>query len=104
MGPIPQSPHLASSLAQSGRRIVLATFGSFGDLHPYIALALGLKDRGHDPILATHEGYRAKVEGLGLDFRPVRPNIAPGAAEAEIVGKVMDLRKGPEFVIRLFMD
>jgi hypothetical protein len=28
------------------RRIVLTTFGSLGDLHPYIAVALGLKSRG----------------------------------------------------------
>lgn len=104
MGTIPQSPHIAPTLDRPARRIVLATFGSFGDLHPYIALALGLKGRGHEPVLATHESYRAKVEGLGIGFRPVRPNIESGAADAELVRKVMDLRKGPEFVIRLFMD
>ena len=104
MGTTPQSSHPAPTLDRPARRIVLATFGSFGDLHPYIALALGLKDRGHEPILATHESYRAKVEGLGLGFRPVRPNIAPGEADAGLIRKVMDLRKGPEFVIRMFMD
>src|SRR3954451_6575017 len=87
----------------TGRRIVLATLGSFGDLHPYIALALGLKARGHEPILATHASYRAKIERLGIGFRPVRPNIEPGVADAELVRKVMDLRKGPEVVISLFM-
>ncbi len=104
MGTTPQSSHPAPTLEGPGRRIVLATFGSFGDLHPSIALALGLRDRGHEPILATHENYRAKVEGLGLGFRPVRPNIAPGEADAELLRKVMDLRNGPRFVIRLFMD
>ena len=104
MGPTPHSSHPAPILDRPGRRIVLATFGSFGDLHPYIALALGLKDRGHEPILATHEGYRAKVEGLGLGFRPVRPNIDPGTPDVELIRKVMDLRNGPKVVIRLFMD
>ncbi len=59
-----------------GRRIVLTTFGSLGDLHPFLALGLGLRDRGHEPIIATSECYRAKVEALGLGFRPVRPDAA----------------------------
>jgi hypothetical protein len=31
-------------------------FESLGDLRLYIAPALGLKDQGHEPILATNEG------------------------------------------------
>jgi hypothetical protein len=37
----------------TGQKIVLTTFGSLGDLHPYIALALGLQARGHETIIAT---------------------------------------------------
>lgn len=55
-------------------RIVLTTLGSLGDVHPYIAIALGLKARGHEVVLATAEYYRKKVESLGLGFRPVRPD------------------------------
>jgi len=29
-----------------GKRVVISTLGSFGDLHPYIAIALELKRRG----------------------------------------------------------
>jgi rhamnosyltransferase subunit B len=56
------------------RRIVLTTIGSLGDLHPYLAIALGLRARGHEAILATGECYRRKVEALGLGFRAVRPD------------------------------
>src|SRR5262249_61310119 len=35
------------------RRIDLTTVGSLGDLHPYVAIALGLQARGHEAILAT---------------------------------------------------
>lgn len=56
------------------RRTVITTWGSFGDLHPYVALALGLKSRGYEAILATGECYRQKIEALGLGFRPVRPD------------------------------
>ena len=58
-------------------RIVLTTFGSLGDLHPFLALGLGLKARGHAVALATHEYYRSKIETAGLDFFPVRPNASP---------------------------
>ena len=56
------------------RRIVITTWGSLGDLHPYVALALGLQSRGHEVTLATGECYRRKIEALGIGFRAVRPD------------------------------
>src|SRR5262245_11051299 len=57
-----------------GRRVVFATLGSWGDVLPYVAIALGLRDRGHRVILATSECYREKVEALGVEFRVARPD------------------------------
>jgi len=57
-----------------GRRVVFATLGSWGDVLPYLAIALGLRDRGHQVILATSACYREKVEALGVGFRAVRPD------------------------------
>jgi rhamnosyltransferase subunit B len=82
------------------RRIVLTTFGSLGDLHPYIAVALGLRERGHDAVIATSEIYRAKVEGEGLPFHPVRPDAAPLLNDPEVVRKSYDVRRGTEYIIR----
>lgn len=79
-------------------RIVLTTFGSLGDLHPYLALALGLRARGHRVALATHEYYRSKIEEEGIDFFPVRPNATP--EDRELVAFAMDVKKGPERVLR----
>jgi UDP:flavonoid glycosyltransferase YjiC (YdhE family) len=62
------------NVTPTGRRIVITTFGSLGDLHPYVAIALGLRARGHDVVVATGECYRRKIEALGLGFRPVRPD------------------------------
>ena len=81
-------------------RIVLATSGSFGDVHPYLAVALGLKARGHQVILATAEFYRHKVQGEGLGFHPVRPNFVPMTAPAEVVRQSFDPRHGAYFVLR----
>src|SRR5439155_1555510 len=60
----------------SGKRIVLATFGSLGDLHPILAVALGLKERGHRPLLVTQTEHKAKVDAVGVDFAPLRPALA----------------------------
>ncbi|MGN6328941.1 MAG: glycosyltransferase [Rhodanobacter sp.] len=56
-------------------RIVLATFGTHGDLHPFLALALALRQRGADPVLAAGEGFRDKVVAEGIDFFPMRPDV-----------------------------
>ncbi len=59
----------------TGKRIVLSTFGSFGDVHPYIAIALELKARGHSVVIATSEVYREKMDALGLELHRVRPDV-----------------------------
>ncbi len=47
-------------------RIVLTTFGSSGDINPYVALALGLRARGHDVTFAVEESFRDLIERLGF--------------------------------------
>lgn len=79
-------------------KIVLATFGSLGDLHPKIALGLELKKRGHEIALATMEFYRERIEGLGLGFTPMRPHLDMNDLDLAI--EILDLRRGPEILIR----
>ena len=81
-----------------GKRILLATWGSFGDLHPYIGLARGLRERGHTPVLATSEIYREKVEGEGILFHPIRPEMSPDADTRELVKRIMDPKRGTQVV------
>jgi len=85
------------------RRIVLTTFGSLGDLHPYIAVALGLQARGHEAVIATSGYYRQKIEALGLGFRAVRPDHPDPETGADLMRRSMDRRTGSEFVIREYM-
>jgi MGT family glycosyltransferase len=82
------------------KRIVLTTFGSYGDIHPYIAVGLELKARGHQATIATSPVYREKIEATGLGFHPVRPDIAPPEENQETINKAMDLMKGSEFIIK----
>ena len=79
-------------------RVVLSTGGSFGDLFPTLGLAIGLKQRGFNPVVATSEHYRAIVEGDGLAFHPVRPDLNP--FDPDLLTRVMDPRKGSEVIVR----
>src|SRR5690349_11775036 len=81
-------------------RIVLTTFGSFGDLHPYIAVALELRARGHDAVLATTANYSAKIEALGIAFHPLRPDLEAVIANPQTMRRVMDRKSGSEVVVR----
>ncbi len=85
------------------KRIVLTTFGSLGDLHPYIAVALGLQIRGHEAIIATSGCYRQKIEALGIGFRALRPDFPDLNANADLMRRVMDQRRGSEYVVRELM-
>jgi len=88
----------------TGKRIVLSTFGSFGDIHPYIAIALELKARGHSVVIATSEVYREKMDALGIELQRVRPDL-PSYDEPDELSKLsvelMKPRGGTEKVIEL---
>ncbi len=79
-------------------RIVLSSFGTLGDIHPLIALALELRRRGHVPVLAVPELFRSKIVGLGLEFAPVGPILNP--EDNQLVAMLMDIRKGTERTLR----
>ena len=85
---------------RGNKRIVLSTFGSLGDLYPYLAIALRLKERGHLPIIATSAVYRETIEGLGLEFHAMRPDTPTPAEMPDAMRRVMDRRRGSEVVIR----
>ena len=84
------------------RRIVLATFGTHGDLHPFIALALRLRDAGFEPVIATSSMYRFKVESEGIAFHRLRPEQEDierdlRLTRAQMVRKVA---QRPDYVLR----
>lgn len=88
----------------SGKRIVFATFGSLGDLHPYVAVANELARRGHRPLIATFEEYRENVEAAGIGFASMRPGMAGFGDRTAIMEKLVDPWRGPEIMVReIFM-
>lgn len=89
-----------STLTMNGspRRILFATIGSLGDLHPCLALALELKRRGHLITIAATEFYRTKVEESGIAFVSMRPNWDP--TDSALIAQCEELKRGPEILYR----
>jgi UDP:flavonoid glycosyltransferase YjiC (YdhE family) len=84
-------------------RIVLNTFGSLGDLNPYLAIAIALSERGHKAVLATSEVYRDKVQAEGVEFAPVRPDVGELLHRPEFIAKLWHPTRGSEFLIREYI-
>jgi rhamnosyltransferase subunit B len=81
------------------KRVVLTAFGSLGDLHPYLAIAHGLKQRGHHPVLATSAAYYRNVLNAGIEFARLSPDLLDFNFERD--GKnVNDPKRGTEFIIK----
>ncbi|MBA3449818.1 MAG: glycosyltransferase family 1 protein [Chloroflexia bacterium] len=85
---------------QPGKRIVLATYGSLGDLQPFLAIGAELRARGHEPIVATSEVYREIVSTANLGFAPVRPNRVPGQQEPDFLDRLFRERRPPAEIFR----
>src|SRR5690606_2946598 len=74
------------------------SWGSHGDLLPYIGLGRALSARGHDVVVATLELYREHVEREGLAFAAAGPAADP--RDRALIARVMDPDKGSEIIIR----
>ncbi len=85
-------------MPRSAKRILFATIGSLGDLHPCLVLGLELQRRGHSVAIACAEFYRKKVEAHGILFCAMRPHWKPN--DRELIRQCENLRTGPEVLFR----
>jgi sterol 3beta-glucosyltransferase len=63
-------------------RIVILTFGTRGDVQPYIALGCGLQAKGHAVTLATTDEFETLVGDYGLQFACLRGDFLKSAQAA----------------------
>ncbi|QDU33724.1 MurG-like transferase [Poriferisphaera corsica] len=49
-------------------RVMIATVGSRGDVQPYVALGVGLKEAGHEVVVCCPSSFKEFVEGYGLRY------------------------------------
>ena len=52
-------------------KVLVASIGSAGDVHPFLAVALALRDRGHAVSFATNAYFAPLLERVGLPLLPV---------------------------------
>ncbi|HET7232207.1 MAG TPA: glycosyltransferase [Longimicrobium sp.] len=69
-------------------RVLLSTIGSRGDVQPMAALAVRLRELGHEARVCAPPDFRDWIEGLGIPFIPIGPELrytakaSPPAAQA----------------------
>jgi sterol 3beta-glucosyltransferase len=90
------------------KRILILTAGSRGDVQPYIALGIGLKQAGFEVMLATDSSFSEFVISHQLDFAPLNAPFAQlvqtDAGKAALAGKKSFSLKQIMPMIRQIMD
>jgi sterol 3beta-glucosyltransferase len=61
----------------------IVAIGSRGDVQPYVALTLGLKDRGDEVTIFAHENFKDFVEGYHIGFVPITGHVEDLLQSAE---------------------
>lgn len=87
------------------KKIAMFTMGTRGDVQPYIYLSRALMRAGYDVTLGTHPCWRNLVEGAGVHFEPVGPDIDIEEETTIIRGKsknaVMSILKTMNFIMKI---
>ncbi len=85
------------------RKILLTTFGSYGDLNPYIAIARVLKNNGDQVTIATHIEYQEQVERMGIRFVSIKPGLEELGPQESWSAKANHTITGTEYIVRTFI-
>jgi len=78
--------------------IVFSTFGSLGDVYPYLAIGRVLQGRGHRVVIAANGPHRRGVEAAGFAFVALQPELPPG--DRELLSLNLDTARGTERLFR----
>lgn len=83
-------------------RCLVTTTGSHGDVHPYIAVARALKERGHEVRFLVHPHFHPDVRAAGIDPAALGEHF-------DLLGVLRDpdlmhRRRGGRVVLRLMLE
>lgn len=83
------------------KRILLATFGTLGDIYPFIAIARAMLQRDLDVVIAAPEMHRDSIEREGVEYARLRPdeNDIVSALGVDIPGVFQIMLKNPYFIL-----
>lgn len=80
-------------------RILMATIGSLGDLHPFLAIGRELRSMGHDVTVATSDKHGPRIEEAGMTFAEIPPKFPEESEQKRVIERFMDPRHGSERVL-----
>jgi sterol 3beta-glucosyltransferase len=63
----------------------IVTYGSRGDVQPYIALSIGLMEKGHDVTIFANENFAGLVSSYGINFHSLGGNIEEMVRSKELL-------------------
>ena len=81
--------------------VLLATFGTLGDIYPFMAIAKALQRRGYEPLIAAPGMYTTTIEAEGIATAPLRPHQSDivEALGVDIPGVFRIMLKNPYFIL-----
>ncbi|MGL5076933.1 MAG: glycosyltransferase, partial [Waterburya sp.] len=82
-------------------KITILTIGTRGDVQPYIALGVGLKQAGYEVQIVTHSIFESFIRSYGLNFAATEGD-PQGFIESEEGKKILESGSNPIEFIRLF--
>jgi vancomycin aglycone glucosyltransferase len=69
-------------------RVLLSTIGSRGDVQPVVALAVQLRELGQEVRVCAPPDFRDWIDGLGIPFVPIGPELRGTAKAAPAAARV----------------
>ncbi|MFC5139091.1 glycosyltransferase [Actinomycetospora rhizophila] len=75
-------------------RVLVTSFGTRGDIQPYLALGGALRARGHDVVLAVPETFRDEADRVGVRLEPA------GSRMLTLLREVMPQLRGARDALR----
>ncbi len=87
-------------------KILITSFGSYGDLHPYVALAKTLQSRGHEVTIGSSTIFQIQIEAEEIPFTHLRTNLdryTTPSSIREFLQRIFDPIRGGELMVKEMM-
>ncbi|UYO00004.1 MAG: glycosyltransferase family 1 protein [Devosia sp.] len=74
------------------KRVAIATIGTAGDVRPYLALAVALKEQGHNVVLGSNADFEDLVLSHGIEFHDLGTNIQDWLQESRFDNAISKMK------------
>lgn len=82
-------------------KCLIVTLGSSGDVHPFIAVGMALKRRGHQVTMLVNPYYESQVLQVGLDYLPLGEHFE--LSQIADTPDIMNKRRATSYLMNHFL-